>query len=569
MSENTPFDVIVVGSGMSGGWAAKEFCEKGMKTLVLERGKPTEHSVDYVGENQNPWDMQHRDRVDPQLAEDEYSVQRNCYAFRESTRNFFINDKKNPYSVEDGKEFHWLRGDQVGGKSLMWARQSYRWSDTDFEANKADGHGSDWPIRYADIAPWYDYVEKFVGISGSKEGLPQLPDSIFQPAMELTCVEKDAKAKIEAAFPERNLIPGRAAHLTAPTEEQKALGRGSCQFRNQCERGCSFGAYFSSVSATLPAAERTGNLTLKPNTIVERILYDAETGKATGVRTINRETRETTDYQARVIFMCASTLGTLQVMLNSKSEAFPDGFANSSGILGKYLMDHQHQVGAEGDYPGFEDDYFAGRRPNGIYVPRYRNLDNNTDGEFLRGFAYQGGSRRASWTRALGGSGFGKALKDDLRKPAETWRMRLHAFGEMLPRAENRVTLHPSKTDEFGIPQIHIDMDWSDNERKMREVMKADAVAMLEASGCINIETFDDPPIPGHCIHEMGGARMGADPKSSVVNKHNQCHDVPNVFITDGSSFASEACQNPSLTFMALTARAVDFAVTQMEQDLI
>ncbi len=569
MSENTPFDVIVVGSGMSGGWAAKEFCEKGMKTLVLERGKMTEHSVDYAGENQNPWDMEHRDRVDPKLANSDYSVQQTCYAFRESTRNFFINDRENPYSVEDGKKFSWLRGDQVGGKSLMWARQSYRWSDIDFGANKADGNGTDWPIRYGDVAPWYDYVEKFVGISGSTEGLPQLPDSIFQPPMDLTCVEREAKDRIETAFPGRKLIPGRAAHLTAPTEEQLALGRGSCQFRNQCERGCSFGGYFSSVSATLPAANNTGNMTLVPNSLVERILYDEDTGKATGVRTINRETKEVKDYHARVIFMCASTLGTVQILLNSKSDTFQNGLANSSGTLGKYLMDHQHQVGAEGIFPGHENSYFAGRRPNGIYVPRFRNLDNRTDGEFLRGYAYQGGSRRSSWTRALAGRGFGEELKNELRKPQDNWRMRLHAFGEMLPNENNKVTLHPTKTDEYDIPQIHVDMEWSDNDRKMRASMKQDAIEMLEAAGCINIETFDEEPVPGHCIHEMGGARMGHDPKTSIVNKFNQCHDVSNVFVTDGSAFASEACQNPSLTFMALTARAVDYAATQMKGDLI
>ncbi|WP_209347180.1 GMC family oxidoreductase [Pontixanthobacter sp. CEM42] len=569
MSENTPFDVIVVGSGMSGGWAAKEFCEKGMKTLVLERGKMTEHSVDYAGENQNPWDMKHRDRVDPKLANEEYPVQQTCYAFRESTRNFFINDKENPFSVEDGKTFAWLRGDQVGGKSLMWARQSYRWSDTDFGANKADGHGTDWPIRYADVEPWYDYVEKFVGISGSAEGLPQLPDSIFQPPMELTCVEKDAKAKIEAAFPGRKMIPGRAAHLTKPTEEQMALGRGSCQYRNQCERGCSFGAYFSSVSATLPAAKNTGNMTLVSDSVVERILYDPETGRATGVRAINRKTKESTDYQARVIFMCASTIGTVQVLLNSKSDSFENGFANSSGTLGKYLMDHHTRIGAEGEYPGFEDDYFAGRRPNGIYIPRFVNLGGDTDKDFVRGYGYQGSSSRSSWTRALGGRGFGEDLKNELRQPDGTWRLRIQGFGEMLPREENQVRLHPTKTDEYGIPQAHMDVDWSDNEAKMRVAMKADAVAMLEAAGCTNITPFEGEAIPGHCIHEMGGARMGRDPKTSVVNGRNQCHDVPNVFITDGSSFSSVACQNPSLTFMALTARAVDFAATQMKQGLL
>jgi len=568
MVDSPQFDVIVVGSGMSGGWAAKEFCEKGMKTLVLERGKDTQAGVDYVGESMKPWDLEFRDQVDPKLRKSEYPVQETCYAFRETTKQFFVNDKEHPYSVEEGSEFAWIRGDQVGGKSLMWARQSYRWGEQDFEANKKDGHGTDWPIRYKDLEPWYDYVERFVGISGSHENLPQLPDSQFQPPMDMTAVELETKAKVEATWDDRKVIIGRVAHLTEPTEEQRALGRGNCQFRNECERGCSFGAYFSSVSATLPAARRTGNMTLVTDTMVARINYDSETGRATGVDTVNRKTGERNTYTAKVIFMCASTIGTLQVLLNSTSETFQNGFANSSGVLGQYIMDHHHRVGAVGTMAGFEGRYMIGRRPNGIYVPRYVNVKNETDNEFLRGYAYQGSSGRPSWRRALGGSGFGAELKEDLRTPGQ-WYMRLQCFGEMLPSASNKVTLHPNKVDGFGVPQVHLDVKLGPNEWKMRKHMHDDAVAMLEAAGAQDITSFDHPPVPGHCIHEVGGARMGHDPKTSILNKHNQCHDVPNVFVSDGAAFASVACQNPSLTFMALTARAADYAVTQMKASKI
>ncbi len=564
MVDHTEFDVIVVGSGMSGGWAAKEFCEKGMKTLVLERGKDTQAGVDYIGENMQPWDLAFRDQINPKLRKSEYPIQETCYAFRETTKQFFVNDKDHPYSVQEGSKFAWIRGDQVGGKSLMWARQSYRWGEQDFEANKKDGHGADWPIRYKDLEPWYDYVERFIGISGSYENLPQLPDSQFQPPMEMTAVELETKAKVEATWDDRKVIIGRVAHLTAPTEEQRALGRGNCQFRNECERGCSFGAYFSSVSATLPAARRTGNMTLITDTMVARINYEPETGRATGVDTVNRKTGERKTYTARVIFMCASTIGTLQVLLNSTSATFQNGFANSSGVLGQYIMDHHHRVGAIGNMSGFEDRYMIGRRPNGIYVPRYANIKNETDNEFLRGYAYQGGADRPSWQRALGGSGFGAQLKESLRSPGQ-WYMRLQCFGEMLPAASNRVTLHPNKVDGFGVPQVHLDVKLGPNEWKMRKHMRDDAVAMLEAAGAQDIESFDHPPVPGHCIHEVGGARMGRDPKTSILNKYNQCHDVQNVFVSDGAAFASVACQNPSLTFMALTARAADYAVTQMK----
>jgi len=556
------FDVIVVGSGMSGGWAAKEFTEKGFKTLVLERGRSVEKGVDYVGENTGPWDWEHRDTVSPQMAEDN-PVQSQCYAFRESTQNFFANDKANPYSVEDGTSFTFIRGDQVGGRSLLWARHSYRWSEMDFESNKRDGHGVDWPIRYKDIEPWYDYVEEFVGISGAAEGLPQLPDGKFQPPMELNIVEREIKPGLERAFPQTRLTVGRVAHLTEPTEEQLSLGRGSCQFRNQCQRGCSFGAYFSSIAATLPAAERTGNLTLISDTQVVRLAYDPETQKATGVETLNRKTGERKTFTARTIFLCASTLGTLQILLNSTSETFADGFANTSGTLGRYIMDHHHRAGARGKFPGMTDKYFVGRRPSGIYIPRFRNLERDEE-DFVRGYGFQGGADRPSWPATSEAPGFGADYKHAMRKPGG-WTVGLQGFGEMLPVADNRVTLHPTKTDPHGLPQIHIDVRFGENERKMRLDMAASAKAMLEAGGCIDVESFNRETTVGLGIHEMGGARMGRDRGSSVLNANNQCHDVENVFVTDGACMTSSACQNPSLTYMALTARSANFAVEQMK----
>lgn len=559
------FDAIVVGSGMSGGWAAKELAEKGMKTLVIERGREVKHRIDYESENRPTWETPFRGKVSPDLANNEYPIQSQCYAFKESTRYFFANDKEQPYSTEEGKPYAWIKGDQVGGRSLLWSRQSYRLSEMDFSANKKDGHGADWPIRYDDIAPWYSYVEKFVGISGSKENIPQLPDSEFLPAIELNCVEKDLKAKMEAKYNDRKLIIGRCAHLTKPTQEHIALGRAPCQYRNQCQRGCSFGAFFSSLSATLPAAERTGNMTMVTDTIVHSLIYDEENKKAKGVRTINRKTGEKIDYYAKVVFLCASTLATLQIMLNSKSDAFPNGFANHSETLGHYLMDHHHNVGATGIHPGFKDRYYYGRRPTGIYIPRFRNIAKD-DTDFLRGYGFQGNAARDDWRAKGQQPGFGKAFKHDIRTPGD-WRFFLIGFGETLPYHKNKVTLHGTKKDQWGIPQLHIDCDIFENERKMREDMSKTAADMLKAGGHINVEPYDWGAVPGLGVHEMGGARMGRDPKTSVLNQYNQCHDVDNVFVTDGAAMTSSACQNPSLTYMALTARAVDYAVKQLKQN--
>jgi choline dehydrogenase-like flavoprotein len=567
MSTDNKYDAIVIGSGMSGGWAAKELSEKGLKTLVIERGKNTEHRVDYVGENRPTWETKFRDRVDPNLAKSEYPIQSQCYAFKEGTRNFFTNDNEQPYSMPKDKPYAWIRGDQVGGRSLLWARQSYRWSDLDFEANKKDGHGVDWPIRYKDIESWYTYVEKFAGISGSEEQIPHLPDSHFLPAIEMNCVEKDVKKKMEAKFDNRKMIIGRCAHLTKPTDEQLALGRANCQYRNQCQRGCSFGAYFSSVSATLPAAKRTGNMTLVADTIVHSIIYDEQTNKARGVRTINRVTGEKKEYYARIVFMCASTFATLQIMLNSKSERFKNGFANDSGTLGHYLMDHHHNAGARGRHTGFKDRYYYGRRPTGIYVPRFRNLKDN-DSEFIRGFGFQGNASRSDWQSAASKPGFGADYKNSIKTPGD-WGFYLIGFGETLPYYDNAVSLHPTKTDRWGIPQLHIDCTIFQNEKKMREDMANSAAEILRTAGLVDVQPYNEDVTPGLGIHEMGGARMGHDPKTSVLNKFNQCHDVDNVFITDGSAMASSACQNPSLTYMALTARAVDYAVTQFKQGKI
>ncbi|MDG1996385.1 MAG: GMC family oxidoreductase [Emcibacteraceae bacterium] len=557
------FDVIVVGSGISGGWAAKEFCEKGMKTLVLERGRNVEHGADYIGENKDPWELKYRDKVDQKLADERYPRQKRCYAFKDSTKHFFADDIDYPYSTEEGNNFEWIRGHHLGGRSLLWHRQSYRWSDMDFSSNARDGYGTDWPVRYKEMKSWYDYVEKFVGISGSMEGMDQLPDGEFLPPIGFNCAEDEFSKRIEKSFDDRRLIPGRCAHLTEPQEVHLELGRGTCQSRNQCQRGCSLGAYFSSQSATLPAAERTGNMTIATDSIVHSIIYDATTKKATGVRVIDSNTKETKTYSAKVIFLCASTLGTAQVLLNSTSEHFKRGFANSSDAVGRYLMDHLAFTGASGEIHGFEDKYYIGRKPNSIYLPRFTNLERDEE-DFLRGYAYQGGSERKGWGSRVNDKGFGADFKASFKTPG-VWEINLEGYGEMLPMADNRVTLHNTKKDKWGMPQLHINAKFGENDKKIRKAMREEAVNIMQQAGLKNIQTYNTEDSLGLSIHEMGTARMGNDPREAVVNGFNQCHDVDNVFITDGAAMASSACQNPSLTYMAFTARAVDFAVTQMK----
>ncbi len=565
--EARTFDAIVVGSGISGGWAAKELTEKGLKTLVLERGRQVKHPQDYKTFGMNPWDFRYAGGRTPQDEIDKhYSKQaRTGYTINDQWKHFFVKDDEHPYT--EVNRFDWMRGYQVGGRSLVWARQSYRHSDLDFEANAKEGVGVDWPIRYADIAPWYSYVEKWIGVSGSAEGLPQLPDGDFQPPMEMNVVEKDLKAKVQAKFSERTVTIGRAAHLTKPTDEQMKLGRGQCQSRNLCMRGCAFGAYFSSNAATLVAADHTGNMTLQPDSVVTAILFDRAANKATGVRVLDTETKVETEYYAKVIFLCASALNTTWIMLNSTSDRFPTGFGNDSDELGRNVMDHHFLVGAQADVEGHEDRYYAGRRPNGIYIPRFRNLGTaGTKGNgFNRGYGFQGGASRTGWQRLVGEMGFGKELKDEIEQPG-AWTIGISAFGEILPYRDNRVVINKDVKDIHGLPTLTMDVTIREQELAMRKDMQATALEMLDAAGFKNVRGFDRPYAPGLGIHEMGTARMGRDPKTSVLNAHNQVHACTNVYVTDGAAMTSASCVNPSLTYMALTARAADHAVNALKR---
>jgi len=555
LKENS-FDAIVIGSGISGGWAAKELCEKGLKTLLLERGRNVEHIKDYPTTLLNPWDFKHR------LANPEKDLMADpvqSAAYDESSKHFFVRDSEHPYIQET--PFSWIRGYQVGGRSLTWGRQCYRLSDLDFAANAQDGNGVDWPIRYKDIAPWYDYVETYAGISGQAEGLAHLPDGQFLPAMEMNCLELHFREQLKKKYNDRLVTIARVANLTKGWN-----GRLPCQYRNLCHRGCPYGGYFSSNASTLPAAKATSNLTLRPFSTVASIIYDKDKKKAIGVNVIDTETKASYEYYARIIFLNASTIATAAILLNSVSDAFPNGLGNGSDQVGRNLMDHHFKVGAKGDFDGLHDRYYVGRRPTGIYIPRFRNLDEATKmPDYVRGFGYQGYGEREAWMDNYNVPGFGEDFKKAITAPGK-WTMWLGGWGEMLPYAYNRVTLDHAKPDPWGLPQAKISFELGGNELSMRTDMKVSAMEMLERSGFTNISGFDYNYIGGECVHEMGTARMGNDPATSVLNKWNQMHEVQNVFVTDGSCMTSSACQNPSLTYMALTARACDYAVGEMKK---
>jgi choline dehydrogenase-like flavoprotein len=554
---NENYDAIVVGSGISGGWAAKELTEKGLTVLLLERGKNIEHVKDYVNATKAPWQYRHRG-ARTYAMEEAFPVLKRDYPLNEKNLDWWVNEQESPYT--EIRRFDWYRGYHVGGRSLLWGRQSYRWSDFDFEANARDGIAIDWPIRYAEIAPWYDYVERHAGICGSREDMAQLPDGEFQPAMPLNCGEQLIAGRARSLFDgRRRIIPGRVANLTRPLP-----GRAPCQYRNACALGCPYGGYFSTQSSTLPAALATQRLTLKPFSIVTEVLYDRDRQRATGVRVLDAVTEQTTDYSARVVFLCASTLNSAWLLMRSATDVWPDGLGSSSGELGHNLMDHQFRLGAEGTLAEADLDrqYYYGQRPTGFYIPRYRNLFGEQR-DYLRGFGYQGSASRRGWQRAVRELGLGADFKDRMAQPGE-WQIGATAFGEMLPNHDNKASLDSKRTDKWGLPVLAIDCATGANERLMRHDMMNDMAELLEAAGVRDVRTYDRGYAPGMGIHEMGTARMGNDPRTSVLNRWNQVWDAPNVFVTDGACMVSSACQNPSLTYMALTARAADHAVNEL-----
>jgi choline dehydrogenase-like flavoprotein len=556
MAENT-FDAIVVGSGISGGWAAKELTQKGLKVMVLERGRDVKHIKDYVNTNKDPWEFPHRGGRTQQMIAN-YPVLKRDYPLNETNLDFWVNEKDCPYV--EVKRFDWFRGYHVGGRSLTWGRQSYRLGDLDFEANAKDGIAVDWPVRYKDIAPWYSYAEKFAGINGNRDGFPTLPDGDYLPAMEMNCVEKDVAARIKAHYKgSRAMIMGRSANLTAPHNDRVA-----CQYRNKCWLGCPFGAYFSTQSATLPAAQATGNLTLRPFSIVTKIIYDKDTQKAKGVEVLDAETNQTYEFFAKIVFLCASTFNSTWIMMNSATDVWPEGLGSSCGELGHNVMDHHLRAGASGFVEGYDDKYYYGHRPNGIYIPRFQNVGNDKR-DYLRGFGYQGGASREGWSREIPELMLGAPLKEALTEPGR-WEMGIGGFGEILPYHENRIFLDKNTKDKWGLPVLAFDVELKENEKKMRKDIVAEAIAMLEVAGVKEVEGGDGEYGFGMGIHEMGTARMGLDPKTSVLNKWNQIWDCKNVFVTDGSFMTSSACVNPSLTYMAFTARAADYAVGELKK---
>ena len=560
-AQNT-YDAIVIGTGISGGWAMKELTQKGLKVLALERGRMVEHVTDYPTTMLKPWEIAHRGRLSPEVLQANPVVAR-CYAFNENTEHFFVKDQDHPY-IQD-KPFDWIRGYQVGGKSLLWARWTQRWGEHDFEANAREGIGVDWPIRYKDLAPWYSYVEKFAGISGNRDGLPQIPDGEFLPPMEMNCVEKHVRDQLKTKYTDRHLIISRTANLSVAGPQQQAVGRGSCQYRALCERGCPFGGAFSTNAATLPAARATGRLTLRPDSVVHSIIFDETKNKATGVRVVDAKTKQMTEYFAKIIFVNASTVNTNLILQNSTSRRFPNGIGNDSGVLGHYVMAHNYRVSGGGTVEGFEDQYYFGRRPTGIYIPRYRNFGTDKQTSFIRGYSHSGSGSRASWGRGMGMPGFGAELKEAASKPGP-WSFYINAMGEMLPYEDNTIKLDKTQKDQWGMPLVRINVEWKQNEDEMSKDAVVQIQEMLERAGLKNVSARDNHQNPGLDIHEMGGCRMGRDPKTSMLNAFNQMHAVKNVFVTDGSSMVSTACQNPSITYMALTARAANHAVEELKK---
>jgi choline dehydrogenase-like flavoprotein len=554
------YDAIVIGSGMTGGWAAKELTEKGLRTLVLEAGRPTIPEQDYV-EHVPPWDMHFRGMRDRKKLQATQPIQSTCYACDELASKFFINDNELPYATDPGKPFRWIRGRQVGGRSILWGRQCYRWSDLDFEANAREGVAIDWPVRYAEIAPWYDYVEDFIGISGEALGLPQLPDSKFLPPMEMNCAERFVQSAVAKYFaPERALTIGRAAILT-----RTHRGRAACHYCGPCHHGCITRSYFSSVNATLPAAEKTGRMTLRPYSVVHSLIFDSASRRVTGVRLIDGQARKPLEFHSRIVFLCASTLESARILFNSATPEFSAGLANSSGELGHNIMDHIKGGGAIGIIPGNEDRLVLGRRPNICYMPRFRNV-NSKSANFVRGYGLQAEGERDGWERGAAQTGFGTDFKRSISRPGP-WRFTFYGYGECLPNHTNFAELNKDKLDAWGIPTLKIHVQWGPNELALRKDMAQAASEMLGATGARSIEPFTDDDPPGFSVHEMGSARMGRDPKTSVLNSWNQAHDVTNLFVTDGSFMVSSACVNPSLTYMAFTARAANRAVELLKRN--